>query len=69
VGPPARGGGPAGGEPAAGAAELFAVVAGGGTGGHAVPALALAEALARHGRPRSSIALVGGDRGMEAALA
>lgn len=40
----------------------FAVLAGGGTAGHVVPALAVAEALVAAGRDRTSIHLVGSAR-------
>lgn len=43
----------------------FAVIAGGGTSGHVVPALAIAELLGEAGHPRESIHLVGSDRGAE----
>ena len=46
----------------------FAVVAGGGTAGHAVPALAVAQALVERGHPPESIHFVGSARGMEARL-
>lgn len=45
----------------------FALVAGGGTGGHLVPALALSRALAG-GRPDGSVELVGSRRGLDAVL-
>ena len=43
------------------------VIAAAGTGGHVLPALAIADALTGHGIPRSQIRFVGGDR-MEADL-
>ncbi len=46
----------------------FAVVAGGGTAGHAVPALAVAQALVERGHRPESIHFVGSARGMEARL-
>lgn len=45
----------------------FALVAGGGTGGHLVPALALARELARD-RPAGSVELVGSRRGLDAGM-
>jgi undecaprenyldiphospho-muramoylpentapeptide beta-N-acetylglucosaminyltransferase len=56
---------PAIGESAAG---VYALVTGGGTGGHIYPGLALAEALVRRGHPRESIHWVGSSRGMEATV-
>jgi UDP-N-acetylglucosamine--N-acetylmuramyl-(pentapeptide) pyrophosphoryl-undecaprenol N-acetylglucosamine transferase len=44
------------------------VLAGGGTAGHAVPALAVAEALVRRGVARESVRFVGSTRGLEARL-
>lgn len=45
--------------------RVWAVIAGGGTGGHAVPALAIARALVESGHPRESIHFVGSTRGIE----
>ncbi len=44
------------------------VIAGGGTGGHLTPALALAEALVERGHPPGALRFVGARRGVEAAL-
>lgn len=45
--------------------STFAVIAGGGTGGHVVPAIAIARALVERGHPPSSIHFVGSSRGVE----
>lgn len=44
------------------------VVAGGGTAGHVVPALAVAQALVARGTPAEAVHFVGSTRGMEATL-
>jgi UDP-N-acetylglucosamine--N-acetylmuramyl-(pentapeptide) pyrophosphoryl-undecaprenol N-acetylglucosamine transferase len=46
----------------------WAVIAGGGTGGHAVPAIAIGRALVERGHEASSIMYVGSSRGIEARL-
>jgi UDP-N-acetylglucosamine--N-acetylmuramyl-(pentapeptide) pyrophosphoryl-undecaprenol N-acetylglucosamine transferase len=48
--------------------SCFALLAGGGTGGHVQPALAVAEALVARGHDPSTIAFVGSERGMERTL-
>jgi len=44
------------------------VIAGGGTAGHVMPALAVADALVARGRDRASVRFVGSRRGIEARL-
>ena len=46
----------------------FAIIAGGGTAGHVVPALAIGRALVARGHPATSIQYVGSRRGIEARL-
>ncbi len=47
---------------------VFALVAAGGTAGHILPALAVAEALVERGHQTSSIHFVGSRRGLDSAL-
>jgi len=46
----------------------YALVAGGGTAGHVLPGLAVAQALVDRGHDRSSIHFVGSERGLERTL-
>jgi UDP-N-acetylglucosamine--N-acetylmuramyl-(pentapeptide) pyrophosphoryl-undecaprenol N-acetylglucosamine transferase len=46
--------------------RLYALITGGGTGGHVFPALALAEELVARGHTRAAIHFVGAARGLEA---
>jgi UDP-N-acetylglucosamine--N-acetylmuramyl-(pentapeptide) pyrophosphoryl-undecaprenol N-acetylglucosamine transferase len=49
-------------------AGTWAVIAGGGTGGHVVPAIAIGRALVERGHPTDSVLSVGSRRGMEGRL-
>src|SRR6185436_19708063 len=49
-------------------ARVFALVTGGGTGGHVYPALAVADELVRRGHPGADIRFVGSARGLEATV-
>ncbi len=46
----------------------YALIVGGGTGGHVNPALAIADAIVARGHERGSIAFVGSKRGLESRL-
>ncbi|HEY8545584.1 MAG TPA: UDP-N-acetylglucosamine--N-acetylmuramyl-(pentapeptide) pyrophosphoryl-undecaprenol N-acetylglucosamine transferase, partial [Acidimicrobiales bacterium] len=46
----------------------YALVAGGGTAGHVMPALAIARAITEQGHPPGAVHLVGSERGLEAKL-
>jgi len=48
--------------------RAFAIVTGGGTAGHVLPALAIADALVASGHPRDEIHYAGAERGIEARL-
>ena len=48
--------------------RVWAVIAGGGTGGHIVPAIAIGRALVARGHPASTIRFVVSTRGMEATM-
>jgi UDP-N-acetylglucosamine--N-acetylmuramyl-(pentapeptide) pyrophosphoryl-undecaprenol N-acetylglucosamine transferase len=49
-----------------GAPSTWAVIAGGGTGGHLYPGIAVAEALVEHGHDPATLRFVGARRGLEA---
>jgi undecaprenyldiphospho-muramoylpentapeptide beta-N-acetylglucosaminyltransferase len=46
----------------------FAIITGGGTAGHVMPALAIADALVARGHPTETIHYVGSERGLETRL-
>lgn len=48
--------------------DVYALIAGGGTGGHINPALAIADALAARGHAKEAIRFAGSRRGLEARL-
>ncbi|MGV3760108.1 MAG: undecaprenyldiphospho-muramoylpentapeptide beta-N-acetylglucosaminyltransferase [Actinomycetota bacterium] len=48
--------------------RAIAIVTGGGTAGHVLPALAVAEAIVAEGHARSAVHYVGSERGIEARL-
>ncbi len=47
---------------------MFAIIAGGGTAGHVLPAIAIAQALVERGHPADTIQFVGSRRGIEGRL-
>ncbi|MEX2294236.1 MAG: undecaprenyldiphospho-muramoylpentapeptide beta-N-acetylglucosaminyltransferase [Acidimicrobiales bacterium] len=48
--------------------STYAIVTGGGTAGHVLPAMAIADAIVAAGQPRSAVHYVGSERGIEARL-
>ena len=50
------------------APTTYAVITGGATSGHVVPALSIIELLVEAGHPRETLVYVGSDRGVETTL-
>jgi UDP-N-acetylglucosamine--N-acetylmuramyl-(pentapeptide) pyrophosphoryl-undecaprenol N-acetylglucosamine transferase len=50
------------------AQRSYAIVTGGGTAGHVLPAMAIADALVQAGHPRDEVHYVGSERGIEARI-
>ncbi|MGQ0616655.1 MAG: UDP-N-acetylglucosamine--N-acetylmuramyl-(pentapeptide) pyrophosphoryl-undecaprenol N-acetylglucosamine transferase [Acidimicrobiia bacterium] len=55
-------------EPVPGTPTVWALICGGGTAGHVLPALAIAGAMVERGHDPSTIHFVGGERGVESTL-
>ncbi|MCP5027063.1 MAG: UDP-N-acetylglucosamine--N-acetylmuramyl-(pentapeptide) pyrophosphoryl-undecaprenol N-acetylglucosamine transferase [Actinomycetia bacterium] len=54
--------------PGPGPGETWAVIAGGGTAGHTIPGICIAQALVERGHPAESIHFVGSERGSDSEL-